>query len=164
MSPEGFTGGAVGVWGTTVVVNDVFCDLQYAPEWFAAECKAARIKASPSKSEAMTLNWKTVQSSLQVSPLPQTEEFKYLWILFMSEGKMEQELNRWIGASLAVMRALCQSVIVKTELSRKAKLSLYQAFFAPTLTYGHHIWAVTERMKLQVQVAEITFLWSRMPL
>ena len=29
--------------------------------------------------------------------LPQLEEFKYLGVLFISEGKMEREINRWIG-------------------------------------------------------------------
>nr|XP_008274832.1 PREDICTED: homeodomain-interacting protein kinase 1-like [Stegastes partitus] len=32
------------------------------------------------------------------------------------------------------------TVVVKRELSRKAKLSLYQSIFVPTLTYGHELW------------------------
>lgn len=34
------------------------------------------------------------------------EEFKYLGILFMTEGRMEQEINRWIRVVSAEMRAL----------------------------------------------------------
>ena len=43
-------------------------------------------------------------------------------ILFQSDGRLEQETDRRTGALSAVMRVLLQSVVVKRELSRKAKL------------------------------------------
>ena len=57
--------------------------------------------------------------------LPQVEEFKYLGVLFTSEGRMEREIDGRIGAASAVLRALRRSVVVKKELSQKAKLSIY---------------------------------------
>ncbi|KAI3365660.1 hypothetical protein L3Q82_010734 [Scortum barcoo] len=57
---------------------------------------------------------------------PQVEEFKYLGVLFTSEGKMEREIDRRIGAASAVMRSVYRTVVVKKELSRKAKLSIYR--------------------------------------
>ena len=47
---------------------------------------------------------------------------------------MEQEIDRRIGAASAVMRMLRQSVEVKRELSKKAKLSIYRSIYVPTLT------------------------------
>ncbi|KAL1267733.1 hypothetical protein QQF64_033096 [Cirrhinus molitorella] len=47
------------------------------------------------------------------------EEFKYLGILFTSEGRMEREIDRRIGAAAAVMRLMYCSVVVKKELSLK---------------------------------------------
>ncbi|TWW52971.1 hypothetical protein D4764_0013940, partial [Takifugu flavidus] len=47
--------------------------------------------------------------------LPQVEEFKYLGVLFTSEGRMEREIDRRIGAASAVMRTLHRSVVVKRE-------------------------------------------------
>ncbi|MDF4981257.1 hypothetical protein P3565_23090, partial [Vibrio parahaemolyticus] len=88
--------------------------------------------------------------------LPQVEEFKYLGILFTSEGRMEREINRRIGAASAV--TLNRSVVVKTELSQKAKLLIYQSIYVPTLTYGHKPWVVTERTRSQVQAAKMSFL------
>ena len=41
------------------------------------------------------------------------KEFKYLRVLFMSEGKMEQEVDRQFVAVSAVMRMLKWSVVVK---------------------------------------------------
>ncbi len=65
-------------------------DLQHALGRFAAECEAAGMRISASKSEAVFLSPKRVASPLQVGGvlLPQVEEFKYLGVLFTSEGRM----------------------------------------------------------------------------
>ncbi|MDF4355550.1 hypothetical protein P3445_23995, partial [Vibrio parahaemolyticus] len=120
--------------------------------WFAAECEAAGMRISTSKSEAVVLSQKRVDCPLQVGGevLPQVEEFKYLGILFTSEGRMEREIDRRIGAASAVMQALNWSIVVKRELSQKAKLSIYWSSNLPTLTYGHELWVVTERMRSQI--------------
>ncbi|TWW54485.1 hypothetical protein D4764_0145930 [Takifugu flavidus] len=73
-------------------------------------------------SGAVPLDWQTGVEEI----LPQVEEFKYLGVLFTSEGRMEREIDRRIGAASAVMRTLHRSVVVKRELSRKAKLSIYR--------------------------------------
>ncbi|KAK0137435.1 putative uncharacterized transposon-derived protein F52C9.6 [Merluccius polli] len=79
-------------------------------------------------------------------------------VLFTSEGRMEREIDRRIGAASAVMRTLHRSVVMKRELSRKAKLLIYQSIFVPALTYGHELWVVTERTRSRVQAAEMSFL------
>ena len=66
-------------------------------------------------------------------------------------------LTRLIGAAAAVMRSLYWSVMVKRELSRKAKLSFYWSIYVPTLTYGHEIWVMTERIRFRIQAAEMGF-------
>ncbi|KAI3372952.1 hypothetical protein L3Q82_023399, partial [Scortum barcoo] len=122
-------------------------DLQHVLERFAAECEAAGMRISTSKSEAMVLDRKRVACPLQVGGevLPQVEEFKYLGVLFTSEGKIERrEIDRRIGAASAVMRSVYRTVVVKKELSRKAKLSIYRSIYVPTLTYGHELWRPLE--------------------
>ncbi|KAK3515128.1 hypothetical protein QTP70_007237 [Hemibagrus guttatus] len=135
-------------------------DLQHALGCFAAECEAARMRVSTSKSEAMVLDQKKVVCTLQVGGevLPQVEEFKYLGVLFTNEGRMDREIDRRIGAAAAVMRSMYRSVVVKKELSRKAKLSIYQSIYVPTLTYGHELWVMTERVRSRIQAAEMSFL------
>ncbi|KAK3563871.1 hypothetical protein QTP86_004810 [Hemibagrus guttatus] len=122
-------------------------DLQHALGSFAAECEVAGMRVSTSKSEAMVFDRKKVACTLQVGGevLPQVEEFKYLGVLFTSEGRMDREIDRRIGAAAAVLRSMYRSVVVKKELSQKAKLSIYQSIYAPTLTYGHELWVMTER-------------------
>ncbi|KAK0151078.1 Craniofacial development protein 2 [Merluccius polli] len=135
-------------------------DLQLSLDRFAAECEAVGMRISTSKSESMVLNRKRVECTLRVGDeiLPQVEEFKYLGVLFTSEGRMEREIDRRIGAASAVMRTLHGSVVVKRELSRKAKLSIYQSIYVPALTYGHELWVMTERTRSRVQAAEMSFL------
>ncbi|KAK3544065.1 hypothetical protein QTP86_000871 [Hemibagrus guttatus] len=135
-------------------------DLQHALGRFAAECEAAEMRVSTSKSEAMVLDRKKVACTLQVGEevLPQVEEFKYLGVLFTSEGRMDREIDRRIGAAAAVMRSMYRSVVVKKELSQKAKLLIYQSIYAPTLTYGHELWVMTERVRSRIQAAEMSFL------
>ncbi|KAK3555124.1 hypothetical protein QTP86_010013 [Hemibagrus guttatus] len=135
-------------------------DLQHALGHFAAECEAAGMRISTSKSEAMVLDRKKVACTLQVGGefLPQVEEFKYLGVLFMSEGRMDLEIDRRIGESAAVMRSMYRSVVVKKELSRKATLSIYQSIYVPTLTYGHELWVMIERIRSLIQAAKMSFL------
>ena len=86
------------------------CDLQLSLERFAAECEAAGMRISTSKSETMVLSRKIVECSLRVGNeiLPQVEEFKYLGVLFTSEGRMERKIDRRIGAASAVLLAISQ--------------------------------------------------------
>lgn len=44
------------------------------------------------------------------------------------------------------MRGIC--VVVKQELSHKEKLLIYQSVEIPTLTNGHDLWIVTERIHI----------------
>ncbi|KAK3542618.1 hypothetical protein QTP86_031319, partial [Hemibagrus guttatus] len=164
--------GLEGVWfgdhriSSLIFADDVLLlapsslDLQHALGRFAAECEAAGMRVSTSKSEAMVLDRKKVACTLQIGGevLPQVEEFKYLGVLFTSEGRMDREIDRRIGAAAAIMRSMYRSVVVKKELSRKAKLSIYQSIYIPTLTYDHELWVMTERVRSRIQAAEMSFL------
>ncbi|KAI3351626.1 hypothetical protein L3Q82_020238 [Scortum barcoo] len=48
------------------------------------------------------------------------------------------------------MLSVYRTVVVKKELSRKAKLSIYRSIYVPTLTYGHELWVMTERTRSQL--------------
>ncbi len=68
----------------------------------------------------------------------------------------------WVHSAAAPdrigMRALYWTVVVKRELSSKARLLTYQLIYVPTLTYGHELWVVTERIRSRIQAAETIFL------
>ncbi|KAI3356632.1 hypothetical protein L3Q82_017819 [Scortum barcoo] len=88
-------------------------DLQHVLERFAAECEAAGMRISTSKkSEAMVLDcltgkgWRALFRWVERSCFKWRSSSIYLGVLFTSEGKMEREIDRWIGAASAeVMRS-----------------------------------------------------------
>jgi len=77
----------------------------------------------------------------------------------MSKGRKKQKTDRRIWAVSAMMYL---SVVMKKVLSWKAKLKGNTidspVFYVSFLTYELERWVVTERMRLQIQVAEIKFL------
>ena len=81
-------------------------DLQLLLRQFVVEFEAAGMRVSTSKFEATVLGQKRVDCPLWVrgESLPQVEEFRYLKVLFNSEGKMEWDIDRQLGAASAVMR------------------------------------------------------------
>ena len=85
-------------------------------------------------------------------PAVMVKGFKYIGVLFTSEGGTEQEISRRIGASEAVLQSLYHTVVTKRELSQKAKIFVYRAIFVPTLNYGHEVCFMTERTRLRIQV------------
>ena len=52
-------------------------------------------------------------------------------VAFTSDGRQDEELLTRIGKASAVMRALHYSVVMKRELSKKAKLSIFKAVLSP---------------------------------
>ena len=85
-----------------------------------------------------------------IESLTQVKEFKYLRVLFSTEGTMEREMGRRIGATGAVLLLLYRTVVTKTEVSQKAKLSVYRAIFVPTLTDGHKGWFMTKSTRSRI--------------
>ena len=69
--------------------------------------------------------------------LTQVEKFKYLGVAFTRDGRQVEDLYTRVDKASAVMRALHYSVLMKRELSKKAKLSIFKTVFVPILTYGH---------------------------
>ena len=87
----------------------------------------------------MVLNSEPADCLLQMRnvSLPMVKEFKYLRVLFPREGMMGHEIDRRVEAVGAELHAFQCTVVMKRELSWKAKLSIYRSILVPTLTYGH---------------------------
>ncbi|KAI3359213.1 hypothetical protein L3Q82_002743 [Scortum barcoo] len=129
-------------------------DLQHVLERFAAECEAAGMRISTSKSEAMVLDRKRVACPLQVGGevLPQVEEFKYLGVLFTKVR--ERSSVRLTGGLVQRLQIMHYAVGVPdrrgeegAESKRRSSLDLPVNLYVPTLTYGHELWVMTERTR-----------------
>jgi len=78
--------------------------------------------------------------------LKQVEWFKYLGVVFTSDGRQDEELDTRTSKTSAVMRALQYLVVMKRGLSKKAKLSVFKTVFVFILTYDHESWAMIKRI------------------
>ncbi|CAM1320037.1 Uncharacterised protein r2_g2845 [Pycnogonum litorale] len=118
------------------------------------------MKISVAKTETLLLSRRPGQCTLRVSgvPLKQMEKFKYLGVVFTSDGRQDIELDIRIAAAGAVMCQLRRSVQLRCELGVKAKLTVFKSVFVPILTYGHKPWVMTERTRSQIRATEMAFL------
>jgi len=119
MSCLGFSGLPLLFANDVVLLASSDHDLRHSLGHFAVKCEAAGMRVSTSKSEATVLCWKPVDCSLQVGTecLSQAKEFKYLGVLFTSEGKIEEEIDRRIGQEFWVVTERTRSRIQATEMS-----------------------------------------------
>jgi len=69
--------------------------------------------------------------------LQQVETFKYLGVMFTSDGIRNKEIDLRIGKANSALRELYCSVVTKRELSKTAKLLVFKSVFVPILTCGH---------------------------
>ena len=90
--------------------------------------------------------------------MKQVKKFKYLGVAFTSDGRQDEELDTRIGKASAVMRALHYSVVMKRELSKKEKFSIFKTVFVPIFTYCHESWLMIDRVRSQVQASKMRFL------
>ena len=65
------------------------------------------------------------------------KNFKYLGVAFTSDRRQDEEVDTRIGKADAAMQALHYLVVVIQELSKKAKLSIFNTIFVPILTNSH---------------------------
>ena len=79
-------------------------------------------------------------------------------VAFTSDGRQGNELDTRIGKDCAVTQALRYSVVIKRELSKNAKLSIFKTAIVPILTCAHESWVITKIVRSQVQAYEMNFL------
>jgi len=112
------------------------------------------------KTEVSCLPRNPSQCKLQVSgnTLHQVEKFKYLGVVFTSDGRQNKEIDTRVGKANAVLCELYHSVATDWKLSNTAKLSVFKSVAVPILTHRHESCAMTERVLSQMQAAELGFL------
>ncbi|VDP15331.1 unnamed protein product [Soboliphyme baturini] len=74
------------------------------------------------------------QYKINGEAVEQMEKFKYLEVVFTSDGKFEEKIDRPIGAASGVLRELARPFVTKAELSLNIKLSLLKLIFILMVT------------------------------
>ena len=134
--------------------------LQRALDRFTVECAMAGMQISTKKTEVMVLWRQKEQCAVSVNgtPLKQVEKFKYLGIEFLNDAKQDCEINRRIRSASANLRLLSRSVVAKEEVSQRTRMTIFNAVYRPTLTYGHEQWGMTDRIRSRIRAAEMRLL------
>ena len=134
--------------------------LQRALDRFAVECTMAGMQIGTKKTEVMVLSRQKEQCAVSANgtPLKQVEKFKYVGIGFSNDTKQDCEINRRIRSASANLRPVSRSVVAKKEVSWRARITVFNAVYRPTLTYGHEQWGMTERIRSRIRAAEMRFL------
>ena len=86
--------------------------------------------------------------------MKQVEKFKYLGVAFTSEERQDEELDTRIDKASAVIRALHYSVVIKRELSKKTKLSIFKTIFVPINTYKAVVETDSSETKTETKTAK----------
>ena len=110
------------------------------------------MKISTANTKVFHLSRNPDQCVLQVNgaTLKQVEKFKYLGVAFTRDGRQDEELDTRIGKASAVMRALHYSVVMKRELSKKAKLSIFKTVlssFSPRQVFATFFYSFRQLSK-----------------
>ena len=66
-----------------------------------------------------------------------TKAVKFLGIAFTSDRRQNDKQDTRIGKDSAVRQALHYFVVIKRELSKKAKLAIFKIVCVPILAYGY---------------------------
>ena len=122
-----------------VLLTSTESGLQRALNIFADACDNAGIKISKPKTEVFHLSRNPDQCVLQANEttMKQVEKFKYLGVAFTSDVRQDEELDTRIGKASAVIQSLHNSVVMKREMSKMAKLSIFKTVF-----FSHsHLWS-----------------------
>ena len=85
------------------------------------------------------------------------KETVYLGVKLSKDGKMGSEVERRIGMTMQTVGAM-KKVYDSREISKEAKVTVFEAVAIPALTYGCEAWVLTEREKSRLQATEMKVL------
>ncbi|VDP04527.1 unnamed protein product [Soboliphyme baturini] len=128
-------------------------------ERFAAKRDVAEGRVNVPETKNPVLSRSPVRYSLQIKEeaVEQVEKFKYVGVVFISDGKFEEEIDWRMRVASGVLRESARKVVTKAELRLKAKLSMFKSIFILMLTYGHESWIMTEILRFRAEAAEMGF-------
>ena len=143
----------------TVVMAQTEEDLTENIEILYEAMKRHGLVINWSKSTTMVFSKEYTECKVEVESvqLKQARETVYLGVRLSENGGIESELER-IGMAAITVGALREPVCGNKELSKEAKLTVYNAVVVPTLVYGCEAWVLKERDKMRLQAMEVKVL------
>jgi len=121
--------------------------------------KKHKLKVNWSKSNTMVFSTVPTECNIEIAgeKVKNVKETVYLGVTLSEDGKMGGEVERRIGMTMQTVGAM-KKVYESREISREAKVTVFESVTIPTLTYECEVWVLTEREKSRLQATEIRML------
>ena len=141
----------------TVLLAESEEDLKWNVEKLHEAMKRHRLKVNWSKSNTMVFSTVPTECNIEIDGerVKNVKETVYLGVKLSEDGKMGSEVERRIGMQTV---GAIKKVYDSREISREAKVTVFEAVAIPALTYGCESWVLTEREKLRLQATEMRVL------
>ena len=141
----------------TVLLAESEEDLKWNVEKLREAMKKHKLKVNWSKSNTMVFSRVPTECNMVIDgeKVKNVKETVYLGVKLCEDGEMEVE--RRIGMTVQAVRAM-KRVYESREVSREAKVTVYEAVVIPTLTYGCETWVLKEKEKSRLQATEMRVL------
>ncbi|VDP15044.1 unnamed protein product [Soboliphyme baturini] len=117
------------------------------------------MRVNASKTKCLALSRFRARCSILINgeAVEQVEKFKYLTVVFTSDGKLEKRYTGVLKKSVAFC-VFARNTVTESELSLKTKLLVFKSIFIRMLTYGDEPWTMSEKSRNRVHAAEMGFL------
>ena len=121
---------------------------------YALQRAGEEVGLAISKSKTKTLSFGETEPVINLDGeiVEAVEHFRYLGSEVMSSGRLDEELRTRIRRASATFGQLFK--ILRTKISSKAKLRIYNAVVISTLLYGSETWATTISEEKRLDVSD----------
>ena len=140
----------------TVLLAESEEDLKWNVEKLHEAMKRHRLKVNWSKSNTVVFSRVPTECNIEIygERVKNVKETVYLGVKLSEDGKM---VERRIGMTMQTVGTM-KKVYDSREISREAKVTVFEAVAIPALTYGCESWVQTEREKSRLQATEMRVL------
>ena len=144
----------------TVLVADTEEDLKHNIAALQEAVREHKLGINWGKTNTMVISRGQMECNIEVEEysVESVEEVVHLGKKFSADRRMEGELNRRIASSMSAVGALQKKVFGSRELSKKAKVEVYNAIVVPMMSYGCESWLLRKREKTRLQASKISVL------
>ena len=144
----------------TVLVTDNEEDLKNNITALQEAVSKHKLGINWGKTNTMVISRNEVECNIEVEEhsVKSAEEVVYLGVKISAGGRMEEKLDRRVGIAMSAVGAMQRNVFGSRELSKKAKVAVYNAMVVPMMTYGCESWVLREKDKTKLQATEMSVL------
>ena len=141
------------------LISETEAELQRFLTVWDEELTTKGMKISREKTEVMILSKENENLNIRLGDqnLRQTDQFKYLGVMFGTENDMIVELNHRISKFNTTFNLL-YPLLKDRHIPSSVKTVIYTSILRPILLYGYEAWTLTTKTRSKIQACEMKVL------